>query len=160
MVRRATTDRRAIKSSITFLDTSDCYGPNANEVLLALCVCTFHLLIYWLAALIFPTASSTTMYSRNKGLTSIGGHHQNFKLAFRWQKGKRLFNTRLPHPPPTPPLTLPLLKDKEPPLAAVGPSSSDHRHHPITGIIPSPPWSDSAPLLFCPPSPLAKSRQR
>ncbi|XP_058213980.1 uncharacterized protein LOC131325648 [Rhododendron vialii] len=63
---------------------------------------------------------------------SVGGQHQNFRLAFRRQKGKRLFNTRLPHPPPTPPLTLPLIKDKEPPLAAVGPSTDDHQHHPIT----------------------------
>ncbi|KAG5553198.1 hypothetical protein RHGRI_011158 [Rhododendron griersonianum] len=45
---------------------------------------------------------------------------------------KRLFKTRLPHPPPTPPLTFPLLKDKDPPLAAVGPSVDDHRHPPIT----------------------------
>ncbi|KAI8524303.1 hypothetical protein RHMOL_Rhmol13G0140200 [Rhododendron molle] len=45
---------------------------------------------------------------------------------------KRIFNTRRPHPPPTPPLTLPLLEDKEPPLAAVGPSADDHRHPPIS----------------------------
>ncbi|KAI8557593.1 hypothetical protein RHMOL_Rhmol04G0021900 [Rhododendron molle] len=49
----------------------------------------------------------------------VGGQHQNFKLAFCRQKRKRLFNTRLSHSPPTPPLTLPLLKDKEPSLAAV-----------------------------------------
>ncbi|KAI8536308.1 hypothetical protein RHMOL_Rhmol10G0247400 [Rhododendron molle] len=49
----------------------------------------------------------------------IGGQHHNFRLAFCRQKRKRLFNTRLSHSPPTPPLTLPLLKDKEPPLAAV-----------------------------------------
>ncbi|KAI8557591.1 hypothetical protein RHMOL_Rhmol04G0021900 [Rhododendron molle] len=51
----------------------------------------------------------------------VGGQHQNFKLAFCRQKRKRLFNTRLSHSPPTPPPTLPLLKDKEPSLAAVGP---------------------------------------
>ncbi|KAF7112500.1 hypothetical protein RHSIM_RhsimUnG0222800 [Rhododendron simsii] len=53
-------------------------------------------------------------------------------LKFVSGSQKRLFNTRFPHPPPTPPLTLPMLKDKEPPLAAVGPSADDHRHPPIT----------------------------
>ncbi|KAI8559309.1 hypothetical protein RHMOL_Rhmol04G0162000 [Rhododendron molle] len=73
----------------------------------------------------------------------VGGQHQNFKLAFCRQKRKRLFNTRLSHSPPTPPLTLPLLKDKEPSLAAVGPCLPM-----TTGILLSPPWSDLAPFLF------------
>ncbi|KAI8527697.1 hypothetical protein RHMOL_Rhmol12G0095100 [Rhododendron molle] len=137
----------------------------------------------------------------------VGGQHQNFRLAFCRQKRKRLFNTRLSHSPPTPPLTLPLLKDKEPSLAAVGPicrwmtSTLNPKFYlpcrkqlfntrlshssptpplalPLlkdkepslaaigscllmtTGILLSTPWSDLAPLLFYPPSPLAKSRQR
>ncbi|XP_058226313.1 uncharacterized protein LOC131335117 [Rhododendron vialii] len=57
LARRATTDRRTIKSSITFVDTSDCYNPDTNEVLLAL---------------IFPTASSTTMYSSKPKYSQTG----------------------------------------------------------------------------------------
>ncbi|KAI8531515.1 hypothetical protein RHMOL_Rhmol11G0142000 [Rhododendron molle] len=98
MARRATTDRRTIKSGITFLDTSDCYGPDTNEVLLgkvlSLCAraraCTFHLLIYWMAALIFPTASSTTMYSRNEGLTKASV--VNIRTSDRHSAGKRAFD--------------------------------------------------------------------